>query len=363
MSDTFNRNTTLQSNTDPSLIPLPLSPTFSTFPNLIQIPASSSGVLINSPSSVGFGQGSYSSPSSSTSPHKSNRTFPSRRATIPTVFEMSENSFLTAGSGGSQDEIREESKFSKSYNTRRASYDPSHHTTGRNEVGIEGSGGMMTLRGKKLASSTSPTSTRPPLPISNSSSQSNNRIQDDFTTTFPSNLSNNSISTIYSTKSTTSTSPLPPPLTRSISNQLVPPTSNQHPTPSTSHRVLPSASSSSSTSPSKPIGSNSNSNSKPSTSSAPLRTPSTPTVPSSHHHNNTSASSSSRRTEPKLPSAKVKGPPASSHLYWSKTPVGGRVPKGIRAHTATLVDGVIWCFGGCDARGVCFKEVWKFDCG
>lgn len=48
-------------------------------------------------------------------------------------------------------------------------------------------------------------------------------------------------------------------------------------------------------------------------------------------------------------------------MYWSKMPAGGRLMKGMRAHSATVVGSDVWCFGGCDIRGNCFKDVWKFD--
>lgn len=50
-------------------------------------------------------------------------------------------------------------------------------------------------------------------------------------------------------------------------------------------------------------------------------------------------------------------------MYWARTPVSGKVNKPVRAHTTTLVDSVIWLFGGCDVRGNCFKDVWKLDTG
>ncbi|KAI5479159.1 hypothetical protein MNV49_004019 [Pseudohyphozyma bogoriensis] len=48
-------------------------------------------------------------------------------------------------------------------------------------------------------------------------------------------------------------------------------------------------------------------------------------------------------------------------MYWSKTPVAGRLPRGMRAHTATTVGEDIWVIGGCDIRGVCYKDVWRLD--
>ncbi|KDE06573.1 hypothetical protein MVLG_03070 [Microbotryum lychnidis-dioicae p1A1 Lamole] len=72
------------------------------------------------------------------------------------------------------------------------------------------------------------------------------------------------------------------------------------------------------------------------------------------------SSSSSRRGEPTLPHGKVARAPATS-MYWSRTPVSGRLPRPMRAHTAVVVDTSIYCFGGCDLKGVCFRDVWKLD--
>ncbi|KIP09449.1 hypothetical protein PHLGIDRAFT_86732 [Phlebiopsis gigantea 11061_1 CR5-6] len=47
-------------------------------------------------------------------------------------------------------------------------------------------------------------------------------------------------------------------------------------------------------------------------------------------------------------------------MYWSRAPVYGFLPThGLRAHTATLLDGVAWIFGGCDEKG-CWKDAWCF---
>jgi hypothetical protein len=54
-------------------------------------------------------------------------------------------------------------------------------------------------------------------------------------------------------------------------------------------------------------------------------------------------------------------PPAPTTMYWSRTPFGGRPFKGIRAHSTTLVGSDIWLFGGCDIRGTCSNQVWKYD--
>lgn len=94
----------------------------------------------------------------------------------------------------------------------------------------------------------------------------------------------------------------------------------------------------------------------PSSSSRPtLVTSTSATLPVSH-------SSLSRRHDPVLPHAKV-APAPPTGMYWSKTPVGGRVPRGMRAHSSTMVDNDVWCFGGCDIQGKCSRELWKLDCG
>jgi hypothetical protein len=83
--------------------------------------------------------------------------------------------------------------------------------------------------------------------------------------------------------------------------------------------------------------------------------------PSSTHANSSSTSRKPRHlATPALPAAKVS--PASSYsLYWSLTPIWGRLPpRGMRAHTATLIGTHIWVFGGCDQRG-CFRDVWRLD--
>ncbi|KAM0787775.1 hypothetical protein ACM66B_003830 [Microbotryomycetes sp. NB124-2] len=74
-----------------------------------------------------------------------------------------------------------------------------------------------------------------------------------------------------------------------------------------------------------------------------------------------SASTSARKQEAVLPHATVDTAPPTI-MYWSKTPAQGRIPRGLRAHSATLIRNDVWCFGGCDARGTCFRDVWKFDC-
>jgi len=66
------------------------------------------------------------------------------------------------------------------------------------------------------------------------------------------------------------------------------------------------------------------------------------------------------RNNPHLPTGNADPVPATL-MYWSKAPVYGLLPShGLRAHSATLVDGVAWIFGGCDEKG-CWKDVWCFN--
>ncbi|KDN45729.1 galactose oxidase [Tilletiaria anomala UBC 951] len=68
-----------------------------------------------------------------------------------------------------------------------------------------------------------------------------------------------------------------------------------------------------------------------------------------------------RVSAPRLPSAPGVSPAPPPAMYWSRAPVHGTVPKrAFRAHTANLVEEVLWLFGGCDSKG-CFRELWCFD--
>ncbi|EKM52608.1 uncharacterized protein PHACADRAFT_261148 [Phanerochaete carnosa HHB-10118-sp] len=66
------------------------------------------------------------------------------------------------------------------------------------------------------------------------------------------------------------------------------------------------------------------------------------------------------REAPRMPSARDCEPAPATLMYWGKAPVYGYLPThGLRAHTATLVDGVAWIYGGCDEKG-CWRDVWCF---
>ncbi|OSD03716.1 galactose oxidase [Trametes coccinea BRFM310] len=48
-------------------------------------------------------------------------------------------------------------------------------------------------------------------------------------------------------------------------------------------------------------------------------------------------------------------------MHWSRAPVYGNMPpRGLRAHTVTLIDNVAWLFGGCDER-TCWRDVFCFN--
>ncbi|KAI0077640.1 galactose oxidase [Panus rudis PR-1116 ss-1] len=64
-----------------------------------------------------------------------------------------------------------------------------------------------------------------------------------------------------------------------------------------------------------------------------------------------------QRHTPHLPSGHIEVAPATL-MYWSRAPVYGYVPPhGLRAHTANLVDHIIWIYGGCDEKG-CWRDFW-----
>lgn len=72
--------------------------------------------------------------------------------------------------------------------------------------------------------------------------------------------------------------------------------------------------------------------------------------------------STTTRKLPVLPNAKV-GRAPSAAMYWSKTPISGRLNKGMRAHSAAVIGENTWIFGGCDSKGNCFRDTWKMDGG
>ncbi|KAI0351665.1 galactose oxidase [Trametes cingulata] len=48
-------------------------------------------------------------------------------------------------------------------------------------------------------------------------------------------------------------------------------------------------------------------------------------------------------------------------MHWSRAPVYGHMPpRGLRAHSVTLIDNMAWLFGGCDERS-CWKDVFCFN--
>ncbi|KAI0334134.1 galactose oxidase [Cubamyces sp. BRFM 1775] len=48
-------------------------------------------------------------------------------------------------------------------------------------------------------------------------------------------------------------------------------------------------------------------------------------------------------------------------MHWSRAPVYGLLPpRGMRAHSVTLIDNVAWLFGGCDEKA-CWRDVFCFN--
>jgi hypothetical protein len=69
------------------------------------------------------------------------------------------------------------------------------------------------------------------------------------------------------------------------------------------------------------------------------------------------------RILPRLPHAKEVELVPTTGMYWSKAPVYGHLPtRGLRANSTTLVDNVVWIFGGCDDTQ-CWNDVYCFDTG
>ncbi|KXN82385.1 Host cell factor 2 [Leucoagaricus sp. SymC.cos] len=61
------------------------------------------------------------------------------------------------------------------------------------------------------------------------------------------------------------------------------------------------------------------------------------------------------RSAPRLVYDKEAEAAPSTGMYWSRAPVFGAIPnRTMRAHSVTVVDNVLWLFGGCDER-----ESWR----
>ncbi|XP_006462273.1 hypothetical protein AGABI2DRAFT_186268 [Agaricus bisporus var. bisporus H97] len=101
--------------------------------------------------------------------------------------------------------------------------------------------------------------------------------------------------------------------------------------------------------------------------SSNLTPSSAPSTPSIHTPRQTSSSSSSRyhhrgdahiprmKSTPRLVYDKDAEQAPSTGMYWSRAPVYGAIPnRSMRAHSITVIDNVVWLFGGCDDR-----ESWK----
>ena len=107
----------------------------------------------------------------------------------------------------------------------------------------------------------------------------------------------------------------------------------------------------------------------PSSGAAPAGTPSSSSRPPSGSARNlpgagVGATNLPRyRSVPRLPHDKEIAPAPATGMYWSKAPVWGALPTRIlRAHTATLVDSVVWIIGGNDDKDQS-RDIYCFDTG
>ncbi|KZP05813.1 galactose oxidase, partial [Athelia psychrophila] len=67
------------------------------------------------------------------------------------------------------------------------------------------------------------------------------------------------------------------------------------------------------------------------------------------------------RYVPKLPHTESYPVAPTTGMYWSRASVFGETPgRPMKAHSATVVDNVVWVFGGCDETG-CYRDVYCFD--
>jgi hypothetical protein len=69
------------------------------------------------------------------------------------------------------------------------------------------------------------------------------------------------------------------------------------------------------------------------------------------------------RSAPRLVVDKEVDAAPSTGMYWSRAPVFGAIPnRSMRAHSLTVVDNMVWMFGGCDERES-WKDVYCLDVG
>lgn len=350
-------------------------------------PVSPARVPLRSTASAGFGQGLYPTSSSPTS---------SRYPVLTSPSEQREGKEMTAasydGEGGQKQD-------------QYASY-PHNNGDGIGALESENNGGMATFRGKKAIPgshftngihenqrpSVGPTDTgrgcdsdgvrgiqsstddlrRQASRDGQSSQASYNSLNADMATYSSIHSRSETGHDGFYHPATTSTSTFnhPPPPSPTVSthdSQIQLSQSLSHRRPSgLSHveitRSLPNiASTGPGTEPRSPISSDP----RPTNTTQTPKIPSaTPAIPSSSAVATSSSNPtySSRRQDPVMPHAAVSNAP-STGMYWSRTPASGRIPRGMRAHSATVVDGDVWCFGGCDNRGTCSRDIWKFDCG
>jgi len=69
------------------------------------------------------------------------------------------------------------------------------------------------------------------------------------------------------------------------------------------------------------------------------------------------------RSTPRLVYDKDAEAAPSTGMYWSRAPVFGTIPnRSMRAHSMTLVDNVMWLFGGCDEHES-WRDIYCLDVG
>lgn len=84
---------------------------------------------------------------------------------------------------------------------------------------------------------------------------------------------------------------------------------------------------------------------------------------SSRHRDKNDVNIPRMRSTPRLVYDKDAEAAPSTGMYWSRAPVFGTIPnRSMRAHSVTLVDHVMWLFGGCDEHES-WRDIYCLDVG
>jgi len=84
---------------------------------------------------------------------------------------------------------------------------------------------------------------------------------------------------------------------------------------------------------------------------------------SSRHRDKNDVNIPRMRSTPRLVYDKDAEAAPSTGMYWSRAPVFGTIPnRSMRAHSVTLVDNVMWLFGGCDEHES-WRDIYCLDVG